>query len=324
LAVAGPAFLTLQWSGGGDQRGLLQRLTLPVAEVGSKDYLGLVPELLTSYWARFGWMDVKPLTGVTAVWSVLLALATLGWVLRCHEGNSRWVPIWLLLASAVFGWMLTLGSSNQVQGRFLFPLTGVIALLIGRGIGSLPVPGMAVAVAVAATACNAAGILQLRGHYRPMEWPADLVIDARQCDADRIVLETLSSGAVVGQTFVCSRPGLAAIDVVFSGDPRGSADVRLVLEDETTGRMFREATLPLTDIRVDRYTRFSFAPVMKSGCRLLRFSLRVTDPDPEGTFSLRFALGDPYIEGVRLVEGNPRDGDLRFVAWADKAAEVLQ
>jgi len=322
LIMAAPSILLHQSQDGVDQRGLLQRVTLPAASVASKDYLGFLPGLFTTYWARFGWMDMEPLGSVRAVWLVILAVATSGWILRTQATARRWMPLWLVLAAAVIGWMCTLGSSHQVQGRFLFPFAGVVGLLLARGIGSLPLPAVPPLVATAAMCANVISLLQLHAAYRPAQWPADMVIDAHQCYADRIVLETLSSGVEVGQTFMSTQPAIRAVDVVFTGTGLAADTVRMVITDEATGHVFREAFVCASEIRPEHYTRFKFEPIMKSANRLLRFSVAMTEADTEGTLSLRFALGDPYLEGVCLVAGEARDGDLKFVAWADKAREV--
>jgi len=282
----------------------------------------LLPGLLTSYWAKYGWMDLEPPGGVRVIWLVILVLATLGWVLRAPTAGLRWLPLWLVLASAVAGWMLTLGTSNQVQGRFLLPFAGVIALLLARGIGVLPVRALPFLVAIAIVGANVMSLYHLHAAYRPARWPADMVIDTQQCYADRIVLETLSGGAELGQTFFGIREGLSAIDVVFTGTALASDTIRMVIADAATGHIFREAFVSCRDIRPEHYTRFRFAPVRKSDQRLLRFSLEMVGADPDGSLSLRFALGDPYLEGVRLVDGLSRDGDLKFVAWTDKVREV--
>lgn len=320
-AVAAPGVLLHRWHAWVDQRGFIGRIAV-LPDTLSKDYLSAIPDLFSSYWARFGWMDIEPATAVKIVWLVILVLATLGWMARSHAAGRQWLSLWPMLIAAVLGWMLTLSSSHQVQGRFLFPFAGVISLLVARGIGVLPLPGLGVVIPIALVGSNVVSLCQLHGDYRPAEWPDELLMDAHQCSADRIVLETLSHGAEVGQTFHCTHPGLRAVDLVFEGRTVAASDIVMTLRDEASSRVLRDVTVPSKLVVPRRYHRFYFAPVMKSGNRLLRFTVRLAEQDPEGTLSLWFALGDTYLDGALHVAGVPREGDLRFVTWADKAQEV--
>jgi len=163
---------------------------------------------------------------------------------------------------------------------------------------------------------NIVSIIQLHERYGSAELPSPgMIMDARQCYSDRIVLRNLSQGGMQGQSFLCDHAGLCAIDVVFSGEHDGSASIELEVVDGETGYIFRRENLKISDVVTERYTRFRFEPIAKSARRGLLFRLRLVGDDQRGTLSLRYALEDLYVEGVRLEEGEPREGDLKFVVW---------
>ncbi len=305
-----------------DVRPLVQRLGLHVADVTRKDYLASVRDMFATYWARFGWMDLRAPTVVQALWVLLLGTATLGWMARPPSPARTWGGPWAMLGAAIAGWMLTLKSSHQVQGRFFLPLAPVISLLLGTGVGAITKPVVFSAVVLATVGANALCLTQLRERYRPAAWPTDMVIDAHQCSSDRVVLETLSGGATIGQTFLAVHPGLTAIDVVFEGKTLASDSVLMEIADVATQRVLRTASRRVDERSLGGYTRFTFPPIMKSRYRLLMFTLWMAAPDSGGSLSVRFRLGDPYLDGVRLVDGQVRDGDLQFVAWALKTGEA--
>lgn len=323
LAVAVPGILTLQAHGGG-LRAVLLRMNAPVAQVARPDYLAFIQGMFTSYWARFGWMDIAPPGVVGILWIILLVLATTGWAIRSQGHGQRWTILWPVLGIAIAGWMLTLRSSNQIQGRFLFPFAGVVGLLLARGIGLLSARVLTPLALAGVLAGNALSLASLRERYQSPVWPADLAIDTHQCRDDRTVEESLSEGTVLGQTFVGTQPGLAAIDVVFTGMAGRAGTVCMELTDAATGYVYRTVPLACAQIRPLRHTRFRFEPVMESGNRLLCMSIRADGADPRGSLSLRFAAGDRYLEGTRLVAGLPREGDLTFVAWVERTREVKE
>ena len=136
-----------------------------------------------------------------------------------------------------------------------------------------------------------------------------------QCYADRIVMNPLSDGFEIGQTFQCKKAGLNSIDIVFEGTHRGGGMVEMTLIEEKSNRVIRTSRLHTDSFSLGKYTRFSFEPVMKSANRLFSFRVYLVDSSETGDLSLRYALGDLYPEGERLENGLVRDGDIKFVTW---------
>lgn len=291
------------------------RIGSQAAQLVRKDYLAFLSSLLSSYWAQFGWMDIDVAWGVRALWVAILALATIGWSTGTYRAPVPIWPLWIPVVAVVLGWMMTLGSTSQLQGRFLFPYAGPIAILIVRGLAGLRVSRWWVALPLLCGAADVACIMQLQHTYGLSSLPERGEMDAHQCYADRVVLYSLSSGAELGQSFFCRRAGLCAIDVMFEGAQKSGGVVYLEVVQKESGKVFRTAQLPLSSLVKHGYTRFQFAPIAKSAHRGLSFRIRLEKPDSSGDLSLRFALGNPYLEGVRLEDGEPRGGDMRFVIW---------
>jgi hypothetical protein len=221
-----------------------------------------------------------------------------------------------MFTTVLCGWAFTLGSTNQIQGRFFFPYSGIIALILSSGIVGLAGSRKALAsISLCLILANSMCLWQLWKRYQPTDDQGDLVLDAHQCSSDRVVLKTLSDGWEHGQSLWCKYPNLVAIDVMFAGKGRGDALIEMEVADVASGHVFRTANHRVKDIKPDGRTRFSFEPIGKSERRRLMIRFRLSSPTSEGDFSLRYALGNPYLDGVRYLNRVPCDGDLRFAAW---------
>jgi hypothetical protein len=107
---------------------------------------------------------------------------------------------------------------------------------------------------------------------------------------------------------------------VFEGKHRGEGFVEMTLIDENTERLFRSSHMRIDSVSTGEYTRFIFQPVMKSKQMVLSFRFHLTDYTGTGDLSLRYALGDLFLEGTRLEDGYEREGDIRFVTWCRSQA----
>ena len=280
-----------------------------------KDYPVAIGSLIRSYWAQFGWMDMHPPAGISWLWYCLILVSSVGIVIGPVRTRLKVFPLYVLLGFAVLGWLFSLGSYSQIQGRFLFPYAAAVSIILVYGLSGVRIEKWWWILGVLLIGVNLVCILQLGSFYRNSYWPEDLELDAHQCYADRIVLNTLSDGFEIGQTFQCEEAGLSVIDLVFEGTHRVRGVVEMSLVDENTKRVVRTFRADTDSIKTGEYTRFTFEPVMKSARRNFSLRVRLVDSSGTGDLSLRYALGDLFPEGTRLEDGLVREGDIRFVTW---------
>ncbi len=114
-------------------------------------WYGALVQLHESFWARFGWLSVRPPALVRWCYSalVLLALGGLacsGWLAvarRVPFGaaiRSAWLPL-LLLPLLALAWVFSfalVGGLVAWQGRMLFPALPAIAILLAWGLSFVP------------------------------------------------------------------------------------------------------------------------------------------------------------------------------------------
>ncbi len=108
---------------------------------------GALRQLAASFWARFGWMSLRPPAWTLWLYAALCALAVAGWLSRLARRpppDPAWVGplVALVMAGA---WTLTFALAAGLvawQGRMLFPALAASALLLAAGLlGLLPTAG---------------------------------------------------------------------------------------------------------------------------------------------------------------------------------------
>jgi hypothetical protein len=104
-------------------------------------WAGAVAQLFGSFWARFGWMSVRPASWALWPYAALCALAVIGWGrLLARRGGAGGLGPWagpLIAAAMALAWTLAFAWTAGLvawQGRMLFPAIGAIALLLARGV----------------------------------------------------------------------------------------------------------------------------------------------------------------------------------------------
>ncbi len=107
-------------------------------------WAGAVGQLFGSFWARFGWMSVRPADWVLWPYMALCALAIVGWGrLLARRGGAGTLGLWagpLIAAAMALAWTLAFAWTAGLvawQGRMLFPAVGAIALLLAQGVRGL-------------------------------------------------------------------------------------------------------------------------------------------------------------------------------------------
>jgi 4-amino-4-deoxy-L-arabinose transferase-like glycosyltransferase len=121
-------------------------------------WVAALAQLHSSFWARFGWMNVLPPSWVIGFFALVELLALVGWLRRLDgrwktkDGSRRvgpssfvlrlwrWWPI-LLLPLLAFGWLISFALTAGLvawQGRLLFPALPALAILLAWGLSGLP------------------------------------------------------------------------------------------------------------------------------------------------------------------------------------------
>lgn len=120
--------------------------------------------MLRSFWGTFGWMSLPMPRPIDLAFAALTAAGLAGLVLAWRRGAAG--PIHGMLSAAVaaqIGQVVVYNLTfTQAQGRFLFPVMGAAALLLGTGLGELwrrgggpsLSPATAAGLAVLMAACN--------------------------------------------------------------------------------------------------------------------------------------------------------------------------
>lgn len=127
---------------------------------------GALTQLFSSFWARFGWMSLRPPDWILWIYAALCGLALIGWMLQLGRGirataqshaergredamashprilasgNALWVGPLILIAMAL-AWTLSFALTTGLvawQGRMLFPAIGAIGVVLAGGMGEL-------------------------------------------------------------------------------------------------------------------------------------------------------------------------------------------
>lgn len=101
---------------------------------------GALRQLAASFWARFGWMSLRPPDWTLWLYAALCVLAVAGWLLRLARGAPD--PAWSgpLLALVMAGvWTLAFALAAGLvawQGRMLFPALAATGVLLAAGLAA--------------------------------------------------------------------------------------------------------------------------------------------------------------------------------------------
>ena len=140
------------WQLYGDPLGLAafqsEFTTQPFDSTSAAAWVGALAQLHSSFWARFGWMNVAPPGWVLWALGVLEAVAACGWALtlmRRPTDDRRPMQhmqalIVVALLAGTFVWLLAFARTAGLvawQGRLLFPALPAIALVLAVGIARL-------------------------------------------------------------------------------------------------------------------------------------------------------------------------------------------
>lgn len=122
-------------------------MTQPFAAGNPLAWFNALAQLHSSFWARFGWMNLHPPDWVIWIFTVieLIALVGLFRLGRPALHNGRWglLVLPLLACAWVVSFAFTAGLVAW-QGRLLFPALPAIAILLARGLAAWDSPRAAV------------------------------------------------------------------------------------------------------------------------------------------------------------------------------------
>ncbi len=146
LLVAGWWYIR-NWQLYGDPLGLAifraEFITQPFVWRDPAAWWGAVAQLYSSFWARFGWMSLRPPGWLIWPYSAITIVAVLGWLRRppaLHGQSSIMRSPWFgvaLLAATALAWTLSFALTAGLvawQGRMLFPAVSAIGLLLAHGL----------------------------------------------------------------------------------------------------------------------------------------------------------------------------------------------
>lgn len=134
--------------------------TQPFAWGDPAAWAGALGQLFASFWARFGWMSLRPPGWALWPYALLCTTAAAGWLLALRRGRpgAPWAGPAIAIAMAL-AWTLAFAATAGLvawQGRMLFPAAGAIGLALARGL--LALPRRAAAAVVAALVVLAASM----------------------------------------------------------------------------------------------------------------------------------------------------------------------
>ena len=95
-------------------------------------------QLFSSYWARFGWMNVSPPIALLWAFAGLVALSIFGWIVAVKRISQRGPVLLFVLIATTFVWLVLFARTAGLvawQGRLLFPAASAIAVVLAFGLG---------------------------------------------------------------------------------------------------------------------------------------------------------------------------------------------
>ena len=94
-------------------------------------------QLFSSYWARFGWMNVSPPVALLWAFAGLVTLSIFGWIAAVRRISQRGLVLALVLIATTFVWLILFARTAGLvawQGRLLFPAASAIAVVLAFGL----------------------------------------------------------------------------------------------------------------------------------------------------------------------------------------------
>jgi hypothetical protein len=201
LLVAGAALLMSgwllwrNWSLYGDFTAANQFVRVAGGEqpIGLGEALGQLWAVRASFFAIFGWFNVRGPDWMYAVWEmlVLAALVGLGWTAwrdraLLADSGARWRAVWLagwpLLVLA--GMILFMMRTPAAQGRLLFPALIPLAVGLAHGLWQWPrpLPALAPALALVTSLYGLLGVIPAAYEPPPLIAPSDIPATAIRLD----------------------------------------------------------------------------------------------------------------------------------------------
>lgn len=143
-------------------------------------------------------------------------------------------------------------------------------------------------------------------------------VDVLNIQDDAVTQAGVLPGASIGQTFVSSQPDLHAIQLLwivpaeFLVAPSGTVTLHLRRTRDDAADL-ATASLPVSDLRNNQFSKFVFAPIPDSQGASFYFFLDASQLNVQrGYLSLWASTEDNYAQGQLLLNGAPAPGDLVF------------
>lgn len=193
-------------------------------------------QLHSSFWARFGWMNIAPPLWVVWLYGALGLVGLVGWAAQVRRGGLRpWLPPLALIATAAAWLLLFVRTAGLVgwQGRLVFPALPALALVLAAGLAR-PVwrwPRASAAAGLAALALPAwlaLGVIAPAYQWQVLSEPVALARIERE---------------VYGRFGLAGDPGADLRGYALAGQARPGQALELTLYWHSQGRQNRDWTV---------------------------------------------------------------------------------
>ena len=292
-----------------------------------------LPLLRDLFWARFGWANVVlpplwteiptvlGLGGIVTSIAVLIRGRRIG---KCPMTGRQLAVLTVALGLVVLAFVRFNLATFQPQGRYLFPVIGVLAIL--ALVGPWQVGGKRGRKLVTTVIVLDLMLLNLVSSIKYI-YPAyyeSTLPSAFQGSATEIVGE-IHSKTTYGQTFVARYPDLNRIDVKLATYDRENHfpvvfHLQRGLPDEASADIVTVKVQP-SAIADDSFYSFVFPAIPDSQGQMFYFYVQSPRAMPGDAFTIWATPDDTYPEGNRTVNGQPAPGDLCFIAYSTLAAK---
>ncbi len=138
----------------------------------------------------------------------------------------------------------------------------------------------------------------------------------------------LTSGVIVGQTFISDKDNLSGVGVLFANysNRKNNKPVEFQLREfPNVGRILRTATASASEMGDNQIHRFEFAPLPDSQGRIYLFTIGSPESVPGNAVTVDIDTRDPYHRGaayiIRDSVGKPLTTDL-LAAWGRATIDV--